>query len=223
MRMAVSWTKHRFSGGVLALDTANTVVLRGDRAQFLRPFRGSVRRLRVSPRRPRDFAAAELGGRALVVPRPEAWRRGCWRTGRRPTVCSAPPRGRRASRPRTASGFLRACAACLDGQRRAASAAAAYRSAIRRGRSRFEAALAVSALSLLAGDAWQEGSRSAPTAAGCFSTEAAIPAGSGATCRSAATATRRNATIDRRKAVLRGGCSMLERWRAGFVALARSW
>ena len=28
--MTVAWTKHRFSGGLLALDTTNTVVLRGD-------------------------------------------------------------------------------------------------------------------------------------------------------------------------------------------------
>ena len=31
--MAVSWIPHRFSGGVLALDVANTVVLRGDAAR----------------------------------------------------------------------------------------------------------------------------------------------------------------------------------------------
>ena len=28
--MTVAWTKHRFSGGLLVLDAANTVVLRGD-------------------------------------------------------------------------------------------------------------------------------------------------------------------------------------------------
>ncbi|TIS84084.1 MAG: hypothetical protein E5W99_14370, partial [Mesorhizobium sp.] len=28
--MTVSWTPHRFTGGILALDTANTVVLRND-------------------------------------------------------------------------------------------------------------------------------------------------------------------------------------------------
>src|SRR3954453_17232352 len=28
--MSVAWTAHRFSGGVLALDTTNTVVLRND-------------------------------------------------------------------------------------------------------------------------------------------------------------------------------------------------
>jgi predicted RNA-binding Zn ribbon-like protein len=28
--MAVAWTPHRFTGGLLALDTTNTVVLRGD-------------------------------------------------------------------------------------------------------------------------------------------------------------------------------------------------
>jgi dihydrofolate reductase len=34
--MAVSWTQHRFSGGALALDAANTVVLRGDAAEQVR-------------------------------------------------------------------------------------------------------------------------------------------------------------------------------------------
>ena len=31
--MAVEWTQHRFTGGVLALDTTNTVVLRNDPAR----------------------------------------------------------------------------------------------------------------------------------------------------------------------------------------------
>ncbi len=32
--MAVEWTEHRFAGGALALDTANTVVMRGDPRGF---------------------------------------------------------------------------------------------------------------------------------------------------------------------------------------------
>ncbi|MGP2491485.1 CGNR zinc finger domain-containing protein [Mesorhizobium sp. PUT5] len=68
--MSVSWIPHRFSGGVLALDTANTVVLRGDARSFDRF---------ADPAEIARFAgaasvhrAAELGGRRLAVPEPEA-------------------------------------------------------------------------------------------------------------------------------------------------------
>ncbi len=64
--MAVSWTPHRFSGGVLALDVANTVVLRGDPKRRFDRFEDAAELAR--------FAAAasllrreELGGRTLVV------------------------------------------------------------------------------------------------------------------------------------------------------------
>lgn len=63
--MAVEWTPHRFSGGALALDVANTVVLRGDPARRFDRFE----RAEELPR----FAAAaslnrvdELGGVGLT-------------------------------------------------------------------------------------------------------------------------------------------------------------
>ena len=73
--MAVSWTPHRFSGGVLALDTTNTVVLRGDAARRFDRFddRGGDRALR---RCGLGFRAAELGGRrACACPTPSDLRR----------------------------------------------------------------------------------------------------------------------------------------------------
>ncbi|ODT03518.1 MAG: hypothetical protein ABS58_16680 [Mesorhizobium sp. SCN 65-20] len=64
--MTVSWTPHRFSGGLLALDTANTVVLRGDVERSFDRF--------ADPAEIARFAAAasvfrvdELGGRSLAA------------------------------------------------------------------------------------------------------------------------------------------------------------
>lgn len=67
--MTVSWIQHRFAGGVLALDTANTVVLRGD------PDRGFDRlEDRSEITRFADaasvFRATELGGRRLQAGEP---------------------------------------------------------------------------------------------------------------------------------------------------------
>jgi predicted RNA-binding Zn ribbon-like protein len=68
--MSVDWTPHRFAGGVLALDVANTVVLRGDARGFDRF--SDVAEL------PRFAAAAsaqrhaELCGRTLGVADPAA-------------------------------------------------------------------------------------------------------------------------------------------------------
>jgi predicted RNA-binding Zn ribbon-like protein len=36
--MSFSWTQHRFSGGALALDIANSVILRGDAARSVDRF-----------------------------------------------------------------------------------------------------------------------------------------------------------------------------------------
>ena len=68
--MTVSWIQHRFAGGVLALDTANTVVLRGD------PERGFDRLADPSEitrfaEAATAFRAAELGGRRLKADEPE--------------------------------------------------------------------------------------------------------------------------------------------------------
>lgn len=67
--MAVSWTAHRFSGGNLALDTTNTVVLRGEPARSFDRFDdvGEIARFAAVAS---GFRALELGGRVLSAPEP---------------------------------------------------------------------------------------------------------------------------------------------------------
>ncbi|WP_202333220.1 CGNR zinc finger domain-containing protein [Mesorhizobium sp. L-8-3] len=143
--MAVSWTAHRFAGGVLALDAANTVVLRGDPRGFDR-FAEPIEIARFAEAAGR-FRREELGNRRLSVADPEAVRplvleireatdslfRGAVQKGR--YGGGALPR------------LLRACAAGLEGhddlglgERPFGDPATPLA---------FEAALAVSALSLL--------------------------------------------------------------------------
>lgn len=63
--MVVSWTPHRFSGGALALDVTNTVVLRGDARGFDRFADASeIPRFAAVATRER---AAELDGTVLTV------------------------------------------------------------------------------------------------------------------------------------------------------------
>ena len=69
--MAVTWTQHRFSGGVLALDAANTVVLRGDAARTFDRFDDPAEIARFAEAAS-IFRAEELGGRALAAPEPHA-------------------------------------------------------------------------------------------------------------------------------------------------------
>jgi predicted RNA-binding Zn ribbon-like protein len=69
--MTVSWTRHRFSGGTLALDTTNTVVHRGDTTRSFDRFDDptEITRFAAAARR---FRAAELGHRDLSAPDPFA-------------------------------------------------------------------------------------------------------------------------------------------------------
>ncbi|MBW8909412.1 MAG: CGNR zinc finger domain-containing protein [Mesorhizobium sp.] len=67
--MAVSWTPHRFTGGILALDTANTVVLRNDRKSTFDRFDDRVEIARFADAAS-GFRATELGGRRLAAPEP---------------------------------------------------------------------------------------------------------------------------------------------------------
>jgi predicted RNA-binding Zn ribbon-like protein len=141
--MAVAWTKHRFSGGVLALDTANTVVLRGDPARSFDRFDDAAEIARFAEAA-QGFRAEELAGRPLAAPRPDRI------AG---TVIAIREATDRLFRAAVHSGsvmeigllsdFLRACAAGLDGHSGPVGSD---------GPIAFEAALAVSALSLLSGD-----------------------------------------------------------------------
>lgn len=148
--MAVSWIQHRFAGGVLALDTANTVVLRGDAERGFDRFEDPSEITRFAEAAS-VFRVTELGGRRLEAEEPERIA---------PVVLEIRETTDRLFRGVALKGafesshlsdFLKACAegvAGFDGKVG--------------GESRpfgdpatpiaFEAALAVSALSLLAGD-----------------------------------------------------------------------
>ena len=153
--MTVSWTKHRFSGGLLVLDTTNTVVLRGDPVRSFDRFEDTAEIARFAAAA-EGFRSAELGGRGLSFEDAEARARQVivlreaadrlFRCGR----CD-----RRNPRPVISVNFCWP-ARPVSTPAKIVWALTECRSAIRRGRSRFEAALAVSALSLLAGDAWKK-------------------------------------------------------------------
>ena len=145
--MPVEWTPHRFSGGALALDVANTVVLRGDAARSFDRFDDPAEIARFA-HAAAIHRAEELGGCALHVAEPA-------RIASK--VIALREATDRLFRQRAASGQLRAgdlppflarCAAMLEGSdMRVAGTANPFgdlRSSIP-----FEAALALSALSLL--------------------------------------------------------------------------
>jgi predicted RNA-binding Zn ribbon-like protein len=145
--MTVSWIPHRFVGGVLALDTANTVVLRGDREKTFDRFDDPAEIARFAEAAS-DFRAAELGGRRLAAPAPKKIA---------PLVLSIRESTDRLFRGAVASGtfaagdmadFLRACADGLAGSR-AELGAPGKPFGDPATPIAFEAALAVSALSLL--------------------------------------------------------------------------
>lgn len=147
--MTVSWIPHRFSGGLLALDTANTMVLRGDAARSFDRFADPVEIARFAEAAS-VFRADELGGRRLEAADPG---------NIAPVVLSIREATDRLFRACAREGtldaglmpdFLRACAGGLSGSAEKLGMA---------GRPfgdpakplAFEAALAVSALSLLGG------------------------------------------------------------------------
>lgn len=67
--MTVSWIPHRFAGGILALDTANTVVLRGDPERGFDRFENPAEIARFADAAS-TFRADELGGRRLEASEP---------------------------------------------------------------------------------------------------------------------------------------------------------
>jgi predicted RNA-binding Zn ribbon-like protein len=149
--MTVSWIPHRFTGGALALDTANTVVLRGDAERTFDRFENPAEIARFAEAAG-TFRAAELGGRPLAAPAPReiapvvlSIREATDRLFRGAVTEGAP-----AAADTTA--FLRACAGGLEaapGERLGAPGRPFGDPATPLA---FEAALAVSALSLLAGE-----------------------------------------------------------------------
>ncbi|WP_027052772.1 CGNR zinc finger domain-containing protein [Mesorhizobium erdmanii] len=148
--MTVAWTPHRFTGGLLALDTANTVVLRGDPERTFDRFDDPAEIARFADAAS-GFRAGELGDRRLTVSSPAAIA---------PIVLAIRETTDRLFRGTVSNGavatadlpdFLRACAEGLAGCRTEIGVP---------GRPfgdpvtpiAFEAALAVSALSLLRED-----------------------------------------------------------------------
>jgi predicted RNA-binding Zn ribbon-like protein len=145
--MAVEWTAHRFSGGVLALDTANTVVHRGNAALGFDRFEdvGEIFRFAEAAT---VFRAGELGGRRLVAlapakvaPKVLAMREATDRLFRDAALTGG--------RDTAALGdFLSACAAGLAGHRMQVGQPGKPFGEVASPLA-FEAALALSALSLL--------------------------------------------------------------------------
>ena len=154
--MAIEWTPHRFSGGALALDTANTVVLRGDPRGFDR-FADAAEVVRFA-----DAAAlhraAELGGRPIAVADAEAIKDGVVELRESIDALFRARAGRRRPPPGALPRLLRACAAALDGEEEAAFAGAFDAADVDTAGAEpvaFAAAVARSALSLLCDDAAQ--------------------------------------------------------------------
>ena len=152
--MAVSWTKHRFSGGLLVLDATNTVVLRGDPVHSFDRFEDTAEIVRFAAAA-EGFRSSELGGRGLAFQASDAaarqvvvMREAADRLFREAVVTGA-------IRTAHLPAFLRACAVCLDDNIEDVGADGMPFGDPSRP-IRLEAALAVSALSLLAGDAWKK-------------------------------------------------------------------
>jgi len=144
--MPVVWNKHRFSGGLLILDTTNTVVLRGDAARSFDRFEDAAELARFA-----DAASAhrpeELERRALSFERSEPavrrvleLRESADRLFRAAALTGELPHSH-------LPALLRAIASCVESSEVSANKTAQTLS--------FEIALATSALSLLAGEEWR--------------------------------------------------------------------
>jgi predicted RNA-binding Zn ribbon-like protein len=145
--MAVTWTRHRFSGGALALDAANTVVLRGDAARTFDRFDDPAEIVRFAEAAS-EFRAEELGGRRLAAPNPHAIAPAVLAIRETTDVLFREAAVAGAIRTASLPPFLTACAAGLSGH---ASFEITPEKPFGRGETpvALEAALAVSALSLL--------------------------------------------------------------------------
>lgn len=152
--MTVAWTKHRFSGGLLVLDAANTFVLRGDPARSFDRFDDASEIARFAAAA-EGFRSKELGGRSLSFEHAGTRARQViiFREAADLLFRSAATGGR--MQTGRLSGFLRACAACLDtGEDSFGADGMPFGDPSEP--IRFEAALAVSGLSLLADNAWKK-------------------------------------------------------------------
>ena len=144
--MTVAWTAHRFSGGILALDTTNTVVHRCDPARRFDRFDDPAEIWRFAEAAS-VFRLEEIGRPLRVV---NAGAIAATVRALRESI-DALFRGPAAGEPLNANAtaaFLRNCAAAIDGRDELTATADAPFGASHAPLA-FEAALAVSALSLL--------------------------------------------------------------------------
>lgn len=112
--MTVDWTPHRFSGGVLALDMANTVVLRGDPRGFDRfADAAEIGRFAEAAARHR---AEELGGRPMAIADAVAAKGGVIELRESIDALFRARAGGQKPPPGALPRLLRACAAALDGE-----------------------------------------------------------------------------------------------------------
>lgn len=141
--MPVAWTRHRFSGGALALDTANTVVLRNRPSLSFDRFADPAEIGRFAAAASR-FRGQELGGRVLLAPDPASMHAAvlALRESADGLFRCAAAEGR--IRVDLMPGFLRACADGFDQASTGVDADQAQRDGVH-----FASALAASALSLL--------------------------------------------------------------------------
>jgi len=137
--MTVDWIEHRFAGGALALDVANTVVLRGDPDRSFDRFDDPRELPRFAAAASR-FRAKELNGEPLMVAVAPDERPGLITL--RETIDRLFRNGARTGTIPTADlpDFLAACANGLRG---------VSTDAVPPGQQRLAAAVALSALSLL--------------------------------------------------------------------------
>lgn len=151
--MTINWNRHRFSGGVLALDATNSVVLRGDAVRSFDRFEQPVEIARFAEAAS-GFRSAELGGRRVIFEPTEAGAK---------RVVNLREAVDRLFRSAVETGFLetrllpevlRTSAVCLDGSDEKLGQATPFGDPSTP--LRFEVALAVSALSLLSGEEWRK-------------------------------------------------------------------
>jgi len=144
--MPVVWNRHRFSGGLLILDTTNTVVLRCDPARSFDRFQDTSEFERFA-RAATDHRSGELGRRSMVFEYSAAAARRVLDLRECADLlfrCAAQTGELQNNR---LPGLLRAIASCLENSDEPVDNAAQALS--------FESALATSALTLLAGQEWR--------------------------------------------------------------------
>ena len=142
--MDTIWTRHRFSGGALALDVANTIVLRADPARRIDRFADAAEIVRFAAAAG-TFRADEIGGCTLIFDKPENSRAGIIELRETIDALFRAEAGEGSSEIRLLPPLLKACAAALEGQ----DGRVGVGSGFPRGRMKLAAAVALSALSLL--------------------------------------------------------------------------